>query len=423
LNGYLRTVQFLLRHRRFIIWAVALATVGTAVFSLVTPSRFRSAAQVLPPSDEQDLLSAASLIQSTNLSRMIRAGGTLRGGTSADLLAAIVHSRTVQERVIEDCDYKKEYRLKKPGVEDALKLLNKATAISATDEGLVRVSVEARTPALAARLANAYVSETDRFLRESNMSRSHNVRVFIEKRVIQADSELTAAAESLVQFQDEHKLVALDEETKASVEAYAKLKAQELSYDFESGVADRVMQPDNPYSQQLRRQSTEMRRQLSAFENGSGLPGFGIGSSVPLRQLPGVAARYVQLLADYKLKQELKALLVQQFEEARIKEVRDTPTISILDEGRIPEQRSYPKRTRMTLTAFFVSLIVAVSLAAAFDGIRAGTRAGLESPESSRFLSGISRESKLTARIVAFFTGAPDTTHGPKSPPADDRQA
>ncbi len=420
MNGYLRAAQFLLRYRRFIIWAVVLATVGTAVFSLLTPARYRSTAQVLPPSEDQDLLSTSSLFTSTKLSSMIRAGGMVRSGTPADLLAAIFRSRTVQEQVLKDCDFKAAYGMSKPGIEEALKRLDKLTSVSASDEGIVGVSVEAKTPELAARLTNSYVSEVDRFLRESNMSRSHSVRVFVEQRLAASDSELSAAAESLVQFQKTHKLVALDDETKAAVESYASLKAQELRYEFESGVADKVMAPDNPFTQRLKLQASQLRSQLSAFEAGSGKSGYGIGSSVPLRQLPSVSADYVRLLTDYKLKEELKSLLVTQFEDARIKEVRDTPAISVLDEGKVPERKSYPHRLKMMVTAFAVSLFLAVGLSAAAEGIRAGTRAGFSSPESERVLSDVRSRSKLLARFFNLVLGAdrpppPSDTKGSES--------
>jgi uncharacterized protein involved in exopolysaccharide biosynthesis len=416
-------MRFLLGHRRFIAWSVLLATVGVAVFSLVVPSKYRSTAQILPPSDEQDLLSTTSLLQSPNLSKMLRLGGTIRGGTPSDLLAAIFRSRTVQEKVLELCDFKAEYRIRKKGVEEALKALDKLTSVYASDEGIVRISVDARRPELAAKLVNTYVAEVDRTLRESNMSRSRNVRIFIEQRLAQSDSELVAAGDSLVQFQQEHKVVLLDEETKASVEAYVKLRTQEMGYALESDIADRVLQPDNPYLRQLKRQSAAMRSQLSAFENGARNSGYGIGSSVPLNRLPEVSVRYVQLFTDYKLKQGLRGLLVEQYEQARIKEVRDTPAISILDEAKVPERRVYPKRIRMTLTALIVSFILAVCLAAAFDGIRAGTRIGLENPESAGFVSRLPRESKLMARLLAFFTGGSSDESGRRPPSEDNRPA
>ena len=421
MNGYLRVAQFLLRYRRFIIWSVALSTVGVAVFSLVTPAKYRSTAQVLPPSEDQDIFSTGSLGQSASLSRMLRAGGTLRGGTTSDLVAALFRSRTVQERVLELCNYRAEYRVRKKGVEVLLKMLDKATTVATSDEGIVRISVEAKRADLAAKLVNTCVAEVDRVLRESNMSRSRSVRVFVEGRLAQIDSELTTATESLVRFQRENQLVSLDEETKAAVESYAKLRAQEMTYGFESSVADRVMQPDNPYSQLLRRQASQMRRQLSAYETGSGLPGYGIGSSVPLRQLPEVASRYVQLLTDCRLKQELRSLLIAQYEDARIKEVRDTPALSILDEGKPPERRSYPKRARMTLIAFFGSLFLAICLSTAYDGIRTGARVGLENPESAGFLARLARESKLMARLLAFLAREPDSSPVSKSAPTDGR--
>lgn len=418
MNGYLRVAQFLLRNRRFIIWAVALSTVGVAVFSLVAPAKYRSTAQILPPTESEDIFSTGSLAQATNLTRMLRTGGTLRGGTMSDLVAALFRSRTVQERVLELCNYRAEYKIREKGVEGQLKMLDKATSVTTGDEGIIRISVDAKSPDLAAKLVNTYVTEVDRVLRESNMSRSRSVRIFVEGRLARTDSELTAASESLAQFEREHQLVSLDDETKAAVDAYAKLKAQEMSYDFESAVADTVMQPGNPYSQQLQLQASQMRHQLSAFETGSGLPGYGIGSAVPLHQLPEVASRYVELLTNYKLKDELKSLLVEQYEDARINEVRDTPAISVLDEGKPAERRFYPKRAKMTLTAFFVSLFLAVCLSAAFDGMRAGVRVGLENPESAGFVTRLSAESKLMARLFAVLAGEPRKSSGSKLPPA-----
>lgn len=423
MNGYLRVAQFLLRYRRFIIWSVALATVGVAVFSLVTPAKYRSTAQVLPPSEDQDIFSTSSLGQSASLSRMLRAGGTLRGGTTSDLVAALFRSRTVQERVLELCNYRAEYRVREKGIEGQLKMLDKATSIAVGDEGIVRISVDAKRPDLAAKLVNTYVAEVDRVLRESNMSRSRSVRIFVEGRLAQIDSELAVASESLVQFQSENRLVSLDEETKAAVESYAKLKAQELEYEFEADVAGQLLQPENPFAQQLRRRSSQMRRQLSSFETGSGTAGYGIGSSVPLHRLPDVASRYVDLLTNYKLKQGLKDLLMAQYEDARIKEVRDTPAISILDEGKAPERRSYPKRVRMTVTAFFVGLVLAVCLSAAFDGIRAGARVGIENPESAGFVARLARESKLMARLFALLARESGPASVSKSAPTDGRSA
>jgi capsule polysaccharide export protein KpsE/RkpR len=344
----------------------------------------------------------------------------MRGGTASDLVAALFRSRTVQERVLKLCDYRTEYGIREKGVENELKMLDKATSVTTGDEGIIRVTVEAKRPDLAAKLVNTYVAEVDRVLRESNMSRSHSVRIFIEGRLSETDSELTTASDSLVQFQRAHQLVSLDDETKAAVDAYAKLKAQEMNYDFESAVADTVMQPDNPYSQQLQLQASQMRRQLSAFETGSGLPGYGIGSAIPLHQLPEVAARYVELLTNYRLKQELKSLLMEQYEDARIKEVRDTPAISVLDEGKAPERRSYPRRAKMTLTAFFVSLFLTVCLSAALEGIRAGVRVGLENPESAGFVARLSVESKLLARLFAFLAGEPRKPSDPKLPPTEE---
>ena len=417
-------MRFLLSYRRFIVWSVLLATVAVAVFSLVVPSKFRSTAQILPPTDEQDLLSTTSVLQSTSLSKMLRLGGTIRGGTPSDLLAALFRSRTVQERVLELSNFKTEYKIRKKGVEEALKALDKFTSVSSSDEGIVRISVDAKRPELAAKLVNTYVAEVDRVLRESNMSRSRSVRIFIGQRLAQGDSELAVAGDSLIRFQQEHKVVLLDEETKASVEAYVKLKTQEMGYALESDIADRVLQPDNPYSRQLKRQSSAMRSQLSAFENGTPqlrLRDWIFGPAEPvarsLRALrpvvhglqaqagtQGTADRAVRAGSHQRGPGHAGNLHTRRSQGSGAKSLSQADKDDPDGAGR----QLHP---------------CGLLLAAALEGIRAGSRIGLENPESAGFVSRLPRESRLMARLLAFFTGEPGGASGRRPPSEGNRSA
>jgi uncharacterized protein involved in exopolysaccharide biosynthesis len=51
------------------------------------------------------------------------------------------------------------------------------------------------------------------------------------------------------------------------------------------------------------------------------------------------------------------------YEEARIKEQKDTPTISILETAYPPELKYSPKRTLIVVITFAASLILAIFLA------------------------------------------------------------
>ena len=56
-------------------------------------------------------------------------------------------------------------------------------------------------------------------------------------------------------------------------------------------------------------------------------------------------------------------LFTQQYEMARIQEVKDSPTVQVLDRAKVPEKKAKPKRTLIVLlstvtTAFFAVFLV-----------------------------------------------------------------
>ena len=67
------------------------------------------------------------------------------------------------------------------------------------------------------------------------------------------------------------------------------------------------------------------------------------------------------------MKQKVFIVLTEQYEHAKIQELRDTPTVEILDIPEPPEKRSFPKRKRIVAAAFFLSLFVGIGLAFFFD--------------------------------------------------------
>lgn len=360
MNSLQRLVAVMVKHRRFIIWDVLLVTAGVAVYSLLAPKVYTSQARILPPVEEASMISLPSMLSSFSTGGIARLGGNLRGTQSSDLVAAILTSRTIAERVIDSCDYLRFFKKRK--LETALKALRKNTAIGVSDEGIVGLAVSARNAEYATQLARSYIAELDRFLRESNMTRGKNTRIFVEKRLAEAEVELALAGDSLTAFQKRHRVAAVDVETKAAVDAYAELQAEKAKIDIELRLATDLAGTENPYVLTMRQRQTEVDRQLAGLEQGTG-KGFGIGFGVPLKGIPDVAAEYVRRLAEYRTKQELCNLLVQQYEQARITEVRDTPAITVLDAPKVPEERSAPKRTRMTLTAFFLSLAGGLAIA------------------------------------------------------------
>jgi tyrosine-protein kinase Etk/Wzc len=344
-----RLVKYLgviLKWRRLIFWNTLAFTALAVGVSFVLPYRYTATARLLPPSDEGDIFGITSLLGGGAASSLSKLKAGLTGAsTGSDLMMGILSSRTVMQHVAERCSIAKYYGIRKPSPEKSVRQLKDMTKLAAADNGIVTISVEARTRELAAQVANMYVAELDSFLRYSNISRGHTLRVFIERRLDQLDTSLAVASDSLKAFQEANKVVSVEDETKAAIDAYAKMKAELSLQEAEYEAARSGARDDNPYVDNLRREVAASRDELRKLERGGGASGFGVGFGVSFDKLPVVAAQFARKYLDFKVQQEAYATLYEQYEYARVLEARDAPALTVLDYAQPPERRSFPRRT------------------------------------------------------------------------------
>jgi uncharacterized protein involved in exopolysaccharide biosynthesis len=106
-----------------------------------------------------------------------------------------------------------------------------------------------------------------------------------------------------------------------------------------------------------------LRRELQRA-NGEGSTDFdekGIDASHPypaLRQLPQLGVRWANLYRNVRIHETVFDLLSQEYETARIEEVKSIPTISVIDVPELPERKSGPHRTLIVLISTLLSLIL-----------------------------------------------------------------
>jgi tyrosine-protein kinase Etk/Wzc len=360
----LRYIQVLLKWRSLILVnTLGVALVGV-ILSFILPARFSATARLLPP-PEDDLFGVTSVLtggMAGGLSRL--RSGFMSLATPSDIMLGILGGRTIAERVVERCSIIEYYGIRDSSMEEAIRRLGKMTSRTAGDEGIVSILAEAKTPELAASVANVYVEELDLFLRTSNISQGKNTRIFIEGRLAEVRAARDAAKESLAVYQRRHHMISLDEELRAAVDAYAKMKSELYVKEAELGMVERTWSADNPYVLSLQREIAAFRNELRRLEEGQSEGGFGAGFAVSFRDLPEAAAGLLTRYQELKTQEESYALLYQQYEYAKIMEARDTPTITVLDYAVPPERRSFPIRSR--IVAIFVLFGLAVSSAFAF---------------------------------------------------------
>lgn len=357
-------LEIIVKWRKFIIRNVIIVTVAAVIISLLLTQVFTATATILPPNPEQQtMLGLLSYNVPGGLSSLSRMGGVFTGiATPSDLFAAIMKSGRIRGAIIRKYDLMKEFNVKK--MSEASEALDGITRITVSPEGMISVSVTYKNKHLAADIANSFIEELDRFNTETAMTTGRKYRIFIEERLQANIDTLALAEEALRKFQEKHRTIALEEEIESAIATIAELKSQIILLEVKKGALASSSQFDNPYLYDINKELRELKKQLAKIEFGDKSKekeernGFGVGFAVPFSELPEVAVEYARLLRDVEVQSAIYELLTQQYEQAKIMELKDTPTVQFLDRASPPEKRSFPKRKIIVIIAFFVSLVI-----------------------------------------------------------------
>jgi tyrosine-protein kinase Etk/Wzc len=350
----------LVSYRRFIFLNLVGVCVIVAVISLFLPNWYRATTTLLPPQRDtlnlgmaSSLLGAASGISSSFALPLM--------ATPSDVYAAILKSRTVTEAVVEKENLMTAYGIKSK--EATIKELVSRVSVNVTPEGLITLSYEDRNRNKTAEVANCFVQELDRINRETSASKAKNARVFIEERLTQTQKDLSSAEENLRKFQEENKTLVLDEQMKSAIEKAADLKAEMVSSDIELNVLSKTMSPSHPQIESLRSRVNEIKRQLGILELGNQeeKPEDKTVLDVAFNQIPSLSLQLARLIRDVKIQEAVFELLTKQYEQYKIEENKDTPTVQILDRAVPPERRAKPKRAFLVGISGILSLFASVT--------------------------------------------------------------
>lgn len=298
-------------------------------------------------------------------------GGILPGGgTSRDVFVAILKSRTMAQDLMDRFKLKEYYKAQ--FTEQAISALQGATDISVSKEGVISVKVEDKDPKLAADIANAYVTNLDRMFAKLGTTDASRQRAFIAERLEKTEKALRQGEETLRRFQERNKAIVMQEQAKGAIEEAAKVKGQIIAAEVQLEVMRAFATENNPQVMQQKRQIEEIKRQLAQMQYGRGmeLPSETTNPGqprkefhVPFTKVPELGMEFIRLTRDVKVQETVFNLLTAQFEQAKIAEARDTPTVQVLDKAVPAERKSKPKVKLNMAIAGALSLFIGIFLA------------------------------------------------------------
>jgi capsule polysaccharide export protein KpsE/RkpR len=167
---------------------------------------------------------------------------------------------------------------------------------------------------------------------------------------------------ALKEFQTQNRTVAIEAQSKAMIEATAMIQAQIMAQEVQLQVMGSYLSPNNPEVARVQSSIHELRKQLQTMETGKSgkdrLPGDRLRPAIT--SVPTLALEYGRLARDLKVQETLYALLISQYEQAKLTEARDTPTVQVLDPAIPAERKSRPKIALNLLIAGILSLLTGI---------------------------------------------------------------
>jgi uncharacterized protein involved in exopolysaccharide biosynthesis len=365
----LSRLQLLWAHRKM-LWRVGIfAVLGSALVAFLIPSRYESIARLMPPDNHSSsglAMAAAAMSGSAGaLGGLGGLGSDLLGlKSTSDVFVGILTSRTVQDKLIEQFDLKKLYRDRR--MEDAREDLQGHTSISVERKSqIIVISVTDRSPQRAAAMGQAYVEELNRLVAELSTSSARRERVFLEGRLQAVNQDLEAAEKDFSQFASKNTAIDVKEQGKAMVEAAAMLQGQLIAAQSQYEGLREIYTDNNPRVRTVKARIDELQRQLEKMggkgESATSISSQSGDSMYPsIRKLPLLGVAYADLYRRTKIQEAVLETLTKEYEMAKVQEVKEIPTVKVLDLAAVPDKKSFPPRPLIVVFGTVLAFAIAV---------------------------------------------------------------
>jgi uncharacterized protein involved in exopolysaccharide biosynthesis len=366
-SAWARNILYLWHRRRTLARIAAAAFVLSTIIAFSIPKRYESSTDLMPP--EQQGGSAAMLAAlagratgSSSGGLGMLASGLLGAKSNGELYIDLLHSGTVTGALADRFHLQQVYKTRY--MKDTLKKLNARTQITESKKsGVISIVVTDTDPQRAQDLARGYVEELNKLVARVSTSSARREREFVEQRQADVLASLNDAEEQLSHFSSSTSTIDIREQTRATVDAGAKLQAQLIFGESEMQSLKQIYGDDNIRVKEARERTSVLQRELSKISgssdpsttdtltNGELYP--------PLRRLPELGVRYANLYRKVKVQEAVYELLSAEYESARIQEAKEIPTVSIIDPAGYPEKKSFPPRLIFMLAGTFIALLIA----------------------------------------------------------------
>lgn len=342
--------------RKLLITNFFIVCVIAVVISLLLPKWYESSAVIMPPKSDFNNLNISALVSKLPFGGL----GIPMGSDEVQAFMAILKSRTIKEIVINKFNLIEVYE--KKDIERTLEALEDNIEGTLGDEGQILLSVLDQEPKRAAEMANTLLSALDSIYTQLNIQKARNDRIFIEKRFTQNKEDLKTAEEELKAFQEKYGVIDIPEQIKVAIGSAAEIQTLIYMTEIELGIKQEHLASSHILILQDKLKLSKLKKKLSELKTGNSNSNGRLVPEddlfIPFDLVPDVGLEYLRLYREVEVQNTIFEFLIQLYEQAKIEEAKDIPSIQVIDYPAVPIYKAKPKRAIIVIVAGLFSLII-----------------------------------------------------------------
>jgi capsule polysaccharide export protein KpsE/RkpR len=219
--------------------------------------------------------------------------------------------------------------------------------------GTMEIGVYDKYPERAKQIVEFLIYQLNKISTELNVQNARNNREFIEKRYFEAKEQLKIVEDSMRIFQDQYGL-APDIVAKASVQGEVQLEAEIKAEEVKLEMLQKILSPGQSELKLQEEKINLLKKQLNEIKNVENPE-----SSISQKGKPQLVLNYLRLVRSLEIQNKIVLFLLPIYEQARIEEFKEMPSVIVLDAPNVPEKKVKPKRLTITAIAVFATFVMA----------------------------------------------------------------
>jgi tyrosine-protein kinase Etk/Wzc len=238
---------------------------------------------------------------------------------------------------------------------------------------------EATDPKLAADVANYYFTYLDHMLDRYASQSLRKREAFYSAQLERAEKEVESAEQALLKFQAENRVLAIDPNTKGTVDAAAGLRASIMGLEMQREVMRMRVTDQHPQMRELEKQIAELKRQYSKnlFGEAMDLPPEAPGVRGARKEFFVAAARmtpvqfaFLKLYRNLKVQEAFYTGAFQALQQMKYEDNSRTGRVQVLDPAIPPGSPARPRVSLMIAGAVVVALVLGIAMAFVYEYVR-----------------------------------------------------